>query len=116
MLKHKNAKLQKMLENVKWSLDFAIALEYTLWLNIGPKINTKYWDNIGRELFIFRHNIVIVVEEYFLKKVLTLHCFGLNLPDWAIFSIRVNITQQQWDNIVTKYWSMYIQNIGPYSY
>ena len=63
-------------------------LHLTLWI--------CYWDNIGREPLGSRHDIVIVVEEYFLKKMLTLHCFCLNIVDWAIFSIRENITQQQW--------------------
>ena len=38
-----------------------------------------YWDNIGREPLGSRHDIVIVVEEYFLKKMLTLHCFSPNI-------------------------------------
>ena len=41
---------------------------------VGP-----YWDNIGREPLGSRRDIVIVVEEYFLKKGFTEHYISLNI-------------------------------------
>ena len=38
-----------------------------------------YWDNIGREPLGSRRDIVIVVEEYFLKKGFTEHYISLNI-------------------------------------
>ena len=37
------------------------------------------WDNIGREPLGSRRDIVIVVEEYFLKKEFTEHYISLNI-------------------------------------
>jgi hypothetical protein len=45
------------------------------------------WDNIGREPLGSRRDIVIVVEEYFLKKGFTEHYISLNIVRWAIFAV-----------------------------